>query len=233
MHGLGVAASILVCFLAGCATTCKDEDIYRPTVLSAGHGTMNVQQTFVMTDIASLSTVNIGECGWGKRNAKADPVALCLTIRVEDAHFLQVPTPVVRVTSSAGVDHELPVGRLGYSIFTLYQADGSERPDSTLKSPTVAPLEVRRGHRFGNGRTDVYSFDASAPFQGASSTFGPPLALSQHERRRQYHATLLLPPDLGKQFVVALPSVLLDDKPYALPRLEFRHSRESVCSSRA
>lgn len=232
MHTLRVAAVLPLLLSAGCATTCHDRDIYRPALVSAGDGTIDLEQTQVTTNLASLSTVRLGECGWAKRNANADPTALCMTIRVEDSHILQLQPPIVRVVSDTGVSHDLPIGKLQYSIFSRYEADGSEEPDSTLKSPTVASLEIQRGQRYGNGRTDLYSFDASAPFQGAESTFGPRMAraISRDERRRQYFASLQLPSDLGKRFVVTLPRASLDGKSYSLPRLEFRYSRESVCT---
>src|SRR3954471_11262713 len=154
-----VGALVVLPLFAGCVPYCVNEDVYRPRVATPGDGKVEALQTHLVVDLNSLGTLRVAECGRSGAEPKAGPMKLCLLVRVEDQHQFQFQSPRIRVTSDAGASHDLSIGKLSYKIFSLYQPDGSERPDSSPAAPTAAPLEIDRGQRHGSGRTDRYSFD--------------------------------------------------------------------------
>lgn len=230
-----IAAIVVLPFLIGCHSFCREEAVYRPRVMVAGGGKAEALQTQVVVDLDSLATLRILECGRSGAEYNPGPMRLCLLIRIEHQHLFQFDSPRVRVTSEAGVGHDLPIGRMNYEIFSLYQRDGTEKPDSDPATPTPVPLEIDRGQRHGDGRTDRYSFDAAAPFRGARSTFtchSPVDRLFAGEFcRRAYIARVELPEDLSRTFIVSLPGTLVDGRLYPNPTIEFAHVRERVCYS--
>lgn len=225
---------ILVYCLPGCASHCFDRDLYRPTVISDSHAKVTIEQ-FDLTvgafiDLGAIASLRVSECGAEKTLDPVNPKKVCLEVRVDDSHTFQFSEAIVEVYASPGTLESRRMSDIEYRIFTSIKSDGSRESDSSFASPTDAPLKQRED-RYGTGLNNYFSFEPTAAFKGARSTFAPPAtrAFSSDAKRRPYSSSISLPPNLGKRFFVKLPDVRVDGKEYKLPTLEFNYARESIC----
>jgi len=217
--------------LVGCASNCREFDIYRPIAKSLPGVVASVRQTEVVLDVASLAFIKSAECGWRYRNAAKDPVSICLEIKVADGEKFQFVEPVITIVVANTEPRNLVIGSIRYEIFVKYKPDGSEISSSVPQNPLFTPLQIRRGERRGDGRTDVYAFDSSAAFVGAESTSGPFVQrlISEEQRRLRYRAAVELPENIGRNFTLLLPAVRIGSVETALPAITFSYAREPVC----
>ena len=224
--------------LSGCASHCFDRDLYKPKTTSENQVKVSIEE-FDLTigafiDLGGVASLRVSECGLEKDINPINPKKVCLAVRVDDSHTFQFSAATINVYSTPNAINALPMSDLEYRIFTSLKTDGSSVSDSSFTLPTDAVVKHRE-ERYGTGKNDYYSFESTALFNGASSTFSPPVAraFSKDSSRRPYSSSVNLPPNLGKQFFVKLPNVMVDGKEYMLPILEFNYARESICYTAA
>lgn len=230
MPKLTIAIGLLA--ISGCAReVCINANTYWPTVTSTGTVHSTIRHKELLLDVDSIAMIRIFECGYAYRDSGNSAVALCMSLRIEDSHSFQFKSPSVKIISESGEGGEYALDNIEYVVYVVYEKDGSEQPDSSLELPTLAPVKIEKGKRYGNGRTDRYSFSSDALFYGAASTFAPPMqrVFSSVIRRREYRTLIHFRSGLGQQFTIEMPNIRVDGKEYLLPTVAWAHSSKPVC----
>ena len=216
-----VIAYLLLSFLISGCTTCFERKIYKPKEYTSGEANVSIEQfnytVGAVIELSKAATLRVSECTLKPEGAQTEPQEICLTVKLDEMHTFHAPNAELAVYSNIKTNLTLPMN------------DWEYRNEANPVSPTTSTIKPKAG------KPGFYSFEATAIFNGASSKWAPPTirAFSKDMRRREYTSSIKLPSNLGNQFYLKLPKVVVDGKEYALPILEFNLANETFCPTRA
>jgi hypothetical protein len=210
----------LAFLISGCST-CFERKIYKPKISEPNKLNASVEEfnytVGAVFEFGDFATIRVSECTLKPEGVQTEPQEICIIAKLDEMHSLKVPNAKLEVYSGTKNRHELSMG------------DWEYREELTEEinpiTPTTATIKPK------DGKTDFYTFEATALFTGASSKWYPPTqrALYKDLRRLEFTSSTKLPSGLGNQFYLKLPKVIIDGKEYALPTLEFNRANETFC----
>jgi hypothetical protein len=100
-----------------------------------------------------------------------------------------------------------------------------------LKGISLGVGRLRQPMKDTGGKELPFPDDAPITFQGAKSTFGPPIQrfLSASENWKEFYEVVLLPQLSVDSFAMSFPPLTIDHHLVVVPRIVFRRVTEDVC----